>query len=64
MQMWNIFQNEVLPFEWNDAIHQARFLGINATGQAQIQWIDGPHAGKTTSHVSAGDLRWVSLMRR
>lgn len=56
--------NEVLSFEWKDGIHQGRFLGINATGQAQIQWIDGPHAGKTTSHVSAGDLRWVSLMRR
>jgi biotin-[acetyl-CoA-carboxylase] ligase BirA-like protein len=51
--------NELLPFEWHGAVHKARFLGITETGQAQLQWVDGPDAGQTTSHVSAGDLRWV-----
>ena len=51
--------NEVPQFEWKKAIHQARFLGINKTGQAQLEWVTGPHSGTITTHVSTGDLNWI-----
>lgn len=51
--------NEVMPFEWKGDIHSARFLGVNETGQAKLLWTSGPLTGRTTSHVSAGELRWI-----
>jgi biotin-[acetyl-CoA-carboxylase] ligase BirA-like protein len=51
--------NEVLSFEWKGAINKARFLGVSHKGEAQLEWINGVHAGMTTSHFSAGDLRWM-----
>lgn len=51
--------NEVLSFRYQKSTHRAKFLGINAVGQAQVQWLDGPNTGLITSHTSSGELEWV-----